>query len=136
MRIHPLLQAMSNEPQPLTSFESILSNSIARETVSRLPCSSCKQNTHVRVRRVLPAEATLPPVLVFNAGVRTADELDVWRDGREAPGSRFVAERFRVRRGSEGLLRVTTSAEPAQDGDIEYALKVRLDERSRLSSLD
>ncbi|BGP54203.1 hypothetical protein JCM8202_001336 [Rhodotorula sphaerocarpa] len=116
-------KAMSNEPQPLTSFESILSNSIARETVSRLPCSSCKQNTHVRVRRVLPAEATLPPVLVFNAGVRTADELDVWRDGREAPGSRFVAERFRVRRGSEGLLRVTTSAEPAQDGDIEYALK-------------
>jgi hypothetical protein len=53
--------------------------------------SSCKQNTHVRVRRVLPESATLPPILVVNAGVRTRAmvsrviELDKM-DGKEVDG--------------------------------------------------
>jgi PAB-dependent poly(A)-specific ribonuclease subunit 2 len=113
---------MSNEPQPSTSFPSILSSSITRETIARLPCSSCKQNTHVRVRRVLPESATLPPILVVNAGVRTADELDVWRDGREGPNSRFLSGRFRMRRGPEGLAQISAEGK-AREGDVEYALK-------------
>ncbi|TKA57450.1 hypothetical protein B0A53_00679 [Rhodotorula sp. CCFEE 5036] len=115
-------KAMSNEPQPSTSFPSILSSSITRETIARLPCSSCKQNTHVRVRRVLPESATLPPILVVNAGVRTADELDVWRDGREGPNSRFLSGRFRMRRGPEGLAQISAEGK-AREGDVEYALK-------------
>lgn len=115
-------KAMSNEPQPSTSFPSILSGSITRETIARLPCSSCKQNTHVRVRRVLPESATLPPILVVNAGVRTADELDVWRDGREGPSSRFLSGRFRMRRGPEGLAQISAEGK-AREGDVEYALK-------------
>lgn len=115
---------MSNEPQPSTTFASILATSISRETIARLPCSSCKQNTHVRVRRVLPAERALPPVLVVNAGVRTADELDVWRDGRAGTNSRFLMTSFRMRRGAEGQLQVPSDSR-AKEGDVEYSLKVR-----------
>lgn len=114
---------MSNEPQLSISFSSILSGSIARENISRLPCSSCKQNTHVRIRRVLPEGKPLPPVLVVNAGVRTADELDVWRDAREGPNSRFMSGRFRMRRGPEGMAQISADGEAAE-GDVEYALKV------------
>ncbi|GAA6000190.1 hypothetical protein JCM10207_007897 [Rhodosporidiobolus poonsookiae] len=119
-------RAMSNEPQPSTSFSSILANSIARETVARLPCSSCKQNTHVRIRRVVSdSGAPLPPVLALNAGVRTADELELWMDGRPGGASRFLRSRFRVGRGKMGepVVKDAVEGAKAEEGEVEYALR-------------
>ncbi|GAA5954496.1 hypothetical protein JCM21900_005967 [Sporobolomyces salmonicolor] len=117
-------RAMSNEPPPSTSFTSILSASIARETIARLPCSACKQNTHVRIRRALPDDSQLPPVLVFNAGVRTADELELWMDGREGEGSRFLRSRFRLGRGAGGEAVVKpVGKEGKGDDEVEYELR-------------
>ncbi|GAA5878976.1 hypothetical protein JCM1840_007400 [Sporobolomyces johnsonii] len=117
-------RAMSNEPPPSTSFTSILSASIARETIARLPCSACKQNTHVRIRRVLPDDSQLPPVLVFNAGVRTADELELWMDGREGEGSRFLRSRFRLGRGAGGEAVVKPAVKEGKgDDEVEYELR-------------
>ncbi|CEQ42977.1 SPOSA6832_04843, partial [Sporobolomyces salmonicolor] len=117
-------QAMSNEPPPSTSFTSILSASIARETIARLPCSACKQNTHVRIRRALPDDSQLPPVLVFNAGVRTADELELWMDGREGEGSRFLRSRFRLGRGAGGEAVVKPVVKEGKgDDEVEYELR-------------
>ncbi|BGP38499.1 poly(A)-specific ribonuclease [Rhodotorula kratochvilovae] len=117
-------RAMSNEPPPATSFPAILASSIVRETMARLPCSSCRQNTHVRIRRTLPAEAArLPPVLVLNAGVRTAEELELWRDGREGEGRRFVMSRFRLARGKNGEALVKKVEGEAGEGDVEYELR-------------
>ena len=119
-------QAMSNEPQPATSFSAILSSSIVRETMARLPCSSCRQNTHVRIRRTLPSDpARLPPVLTLNAGVRTAEELELWRDGREKDGSRFVLSRFRLGRAKGGGAVVKVPEGEAAEGEVEYELRVR-----------
>ncbi|GAA5924433.1 hypothetical protein JCM10213_004576 [Rhodosporidiobolus nylandii] len=121
-------RAMSNEPQPSTTFSSILSSSIARETIARLPCSSCKQNTHVRIRRVLspPEEGgPLPPVFVVNAGVRTAEELELWMDGRHGSGSRFMRSKFRIARGKSGeaLVREAVEGKAPAEGEVEYALR-------------
>ncbi|GAA5943118.1 hypothetical protein JCM3775_000652 [Rhodotorula graminis] len=117
-------RAMSNEQQPATSFSAILSSSIVRETMARLPCSSCRQNTHVRIRRTLPSDpARLPPVLTLNAGVRTAEELELWRDGRERDGSRFVLSRFRLGRGKGGGAVVKGSEGEAAEGEVEYELR-------------
>ncbi|GAA5855893.1 hypothetical protein JCM8547_000402 [Rhodosporidiobolus lusitaniae] len=131
-------RAMSNEPQPETSFSAILASSIARETIARLHCPSCMQNTHVRIRRVLPPSAAdidpaavsplnatpLPPVFVVNAGVRTAEELETWMDGRQGQGSRFLRSSFRLRRGKQGesLVKVDAKGEKGP-GEVEYALK-------------
>ncbi|GAA5974216.1 hypothetical protein JCM11641_003332 [Rhodosporidiobolus odoratus] len=121
-------RAMSNEPQPSTTFSSILSSSITRETIARLPCSSCKQNTHVRIRRVLPSPleaGPLPPVFVVNAGVRTAEELEMWMDGKEGSGSRFLKSRFRLARGENGEPLVTEAGKgkALREGQVEYALR-------------
>lgn len=126
---------MSNEPQPETTFSAILASSIARETIARLPCPSCKQNTHIRIRRVLPPPpseggdaAPLPPVFVVNAGVRTADELETWMDGRQGAGSRFLRSGFRLSRGKAGepVVRAAEDGSELQSGEVEYALRVRL----------
>lgn len=118
---------MSNEPPPQTSFAAILSASIARETMARLPCSSCRQNTHVRIRRALPPVENLPPVLALNAGVRTAEELELWRDGREKDGSRFVPGRFRLARGPNGGAIVKKAEGARKEGEeVEYELRVCL----------
>lgn len=79
--LYPRL-AMSNETKLASDFASILRASIARETIARMQCAKCKQTSHFRMRRKL-AGAHLPPVMVLNAGVRTADELQHWLDGKE-----------------------------------------------------
>ena len=95
---------MSNEPAPSTSFTSIVSSSLTRETIAKLPCSTCRQNTHIRMRRALPDVTPLPPVLVFNAGVRTADELELWMDKRSNGGDRkrWIRSKFSLGRGPGG----------------------------------
>ncbi len=96
-------KAMSNELAPASDFPSILRNSIHRETMARMVCSSCKQTNHLRLRRVL-TERALPPVLVLNAGVRTSDELEIWLDGRTAPGDRFLNPEFTIARDGDGIV--------------------------------
>ncbi|GAA5868955.1 hypothetical protein JCM16303_000318 [Sporobolomyces ruberrimus] len=97
-------RAMSNEPTPSTSFTSIVSSSLARETIAKLPCSTCRQNTHIRMRRALPDVTPLPPVLVFNAGVRTAEELELWMDkrGEGAERKRWLKSKFSLGKGQNG----------------------------------
>ncbi|KAK4051846.1 poly(A)-specific ribonuclease [Microbotryomycetes sp. JL201] len=87
--------ALSNELPPASDFASILRNSFHRENSSRMPCASCQQSTIVKVRRVI-TDAPMPPVLIVNAGVRTADELDTWLDNKLENGSRFLSPRFAV----------------------------------------
>ncbi|BGO90283.1 hypothetical protein NBRC10512_004804 [Rhodotorula toruloides] len=119
-------KAMSNEAPAPNTFSAILASSIMRETIARLPCSSCRQNTHVRVRRAIPDMAQLPPVFVVNAGVRTADELELWMDKRDgsAGSKRFLPSRFTLSKG-EGVAVVVESDKPAAGSAeaIEYELR-------------
>ncbi|SCZ99141.1 BZ3500_MvSof-1268-A1-R1_Chr3-1g05835 [Microbotryum saponariae] len=107
-------RALSNEVPPASDFTTLLRNSIHRETIARMVCSTCRQPNHLRIRRVVAETTLLPPVLVVNAGVRTSDELEVWMDGSAAAmgaGSglgaggrrRFLESRFEVRRKGEVL---------------------------------
>ena len=64
---------------------------------------------------------------MINAAVRTADELDIWSDGR-LPGlggnGRFLEPRFSVKVAPEG---VVVSADPEMEGKegfVTYELKV------------
>lgn len=127
---------MSNEAPAPNTFSAILASSIMRETIARLPCSSCRQNTHVRVRRAIPDMAQLPPVFVVNAGVRTADELELWMDKRDgsAGSKRFLPSRFTLSKG-EGVAVVVESDKPAAGSAeaIEYELRVRLNESASKS---
>lgn len=86
-------------------------------------CPSCRQTAHLRIRRVL-ADAQLPPVLVINAGVWTSDELEIWLDGRQGPGTRFLEPRFSI--GKQGDAVVVLS-QPDLDGTggVTYELRVR-----------
>lgn len=121
-------QAMSNEAPAPNTFSAILAASITRETVARLPCSSCRQNTHVRVRRAIPDMAQLPPVFVVNAGVRTADELELWMDKRDGSNGtkRFLPSRFTLSKSESATVVVGTedSADGGAEG-VEYELRVR-----------
>lgn len=114
---------MSNEPAPASDYASILRNSIHRETIARMVCSTCRQTNHLRIRRVL-AEIELPPILIINAGVRTADELEFWIDGRVGVGTRFLHPKFSI--GKQGDAVVISSDEGADtNGGIGYELRVR-----------
>jgi len=121
---------MSNEPTPSTSFTSIVSSSLARETIARLPCSTCRQNTHIRMRRALPDTTPLPPVLVFNAGVRTADELELWTDKRGDGNERkrWIRSKFSLGKGPNGEPIVTESGKKSRNkapkDSVEYELRV------------
>ncbi|KAK4698993.1 PAB-dependent poly(A)-specific ribonuclease subunit 2, partial [Phenoliferia sp. Uapishka_3] len=95
--------AMSNELPPASDFSTILRNSIHRETIARMVCPSCRLTNHLRIRRVL-TDAPLPPVMVINAGVRTSDELEIWLDGRQGAGSRFLQKAFSIRRMGEAVV--------------------------------
>lgn len=115
---------MSNELPPASDYASILRNSIHRETIARMVCTSCRQTNHLRIRRVL-ADGMLPPVLVINAGVRTSDELDIWIDGRQGPGTVFLQPRFSLGRNGDA---VVVSTQPELDKTVDgvtYELTVR-----------
>ncbi|GAA6005194.1 hypothetical protein JCM11491_002615 [Sporobolomyces phaffii] len=121
-------RAMSNEPTPSTSFTSIVSSSLARETIAKLPCSTCRQNTHIRMRRALPELTPLPPVLVFNAGVRTAEELELWMDKRTNGGDRkrWLRSKFSLGRGPNGEPIVGDTGKKAKSkakDAVEYELR-------------
>lgn len=84
-------------------------------------CQSCRQTSHLRLRRVLHDHVPLPPVLVINAGVRTSDEMEVWLDGRKGGAEgKFLEERFNIlRRGDAVQI-------GAGDGEgVTYELRVR-----------
>lgn len=117
-------QAMSNELPPASDFPSIIRNSIHRETIARMVCTACRQTNHLRVRRVL-TDAPLPPVLVVNAGVRTSDELEIWVDGRQGQGKKFVQPRFSVGRSGENVVVKGLEAGAVTDGAVTYELRVR-----------
>ena len=121
-------RAMSNELPPASDYASILRNSIHRETVARMVCPACRQANHLRIRRVL-ADAPLPPVLVINAGVRTSDELEIWLDGRQNPGSRFIQPAFAIARQGDAVVVTSQPDLVVKNGETVYALQVR----SRLS---
>lgn len=118
-------QAMSNEIPPASDFASILRNSIHRETIARMVCSACRQTNHLRVRRVL-TETPLPPVLVVNAGVRTSDELDIWVDGRQGPGKKFMQPRFSVGRNGDAIVVKGLNGKETTEGAVTYELRVNL----------
>lgn len=112
---------MSNELPPASDYASILKSSIHRETIARMVCSSCRQTNHLRIRRVL-ADVQLPPVLIVNAGVRTADELELWVDGRAGAGSRFLGNRFEI--GKQGDAVVVQSQDGGESkGGVVYELR-------------
>lgn len=117
---------MSNEVAPASDYASILRNSIHRETIARMVCSGCRQTNHLRIKRVI-GDAALPPVLVINAGVRTAGELEFWVDGRLASGVRFVQPRFSIGKlGTGETMEVKNLArsDPVPAGAIGYELRV------------
>lgn len=66
---------------------------------------------------------------MINAGVRTADELDIWSDGRLSGlngNGRFLEPRFSVRITGEGVGISTEPEMEGKDGFVTYELKVRL----------
>lgn len=113
---------MSNELPPPSDYASILRNSIHRETIARMVCGSCRQTNHLRIRRVL-ADAQLPPVMIINAGVRTSDELEMWLDGRQGAGTRFLQPRFSIGKQGDAVV-VLSQAGKEESGGVTYELKV------------
>ncbi|KAM0788388.1 hypothetical protein ACM66B_001526 [Microbotryomycetes sp. NB124-2] len=116
-------KALSNELAPANDFASILRNSFHRENSSRMPCASCHQSTIVKTKRVM-TDAPLPPVLVVNAGVRTADELETWIDNKHDTGSRFLSPRFAIVKQdtSVGVTCLTRNQEAPADS-VVYELR-------------
>jgi PAB-dependent poly(A)-specific ribonuclease subunit 2 len=115
---------MSNEVAPASDFAAIVRNSIQREAIGRMVCSSCRQTNHLRIKRVV-GDSPLPPVLVMNAGVRTADELDVWVDNRLGQGIRFMTPRFAAKTNADAIDVKSLSAEDAVPaGAAVYELRV------------
>lgn len=114
---------MSNELPPASDYPSILRNSIHRETIARMVCNACRQTNHLRIRRVL-GETPLPPVLVINAGVRTSDELDIWVDGRQGAGKRFMQPRFSVGRNGDNVVVKGLEGGETTEGAVTYELRV------------
>lgn len=86
-------------------------------------CTACRQTNHLRIRRVL-AETPLPPVLVINAGVRTSDELDIWVDGRQGAGKRFMQPRFSVGRNGDNVVVKGLEGGETTEGAVTYELRV------------
>lgn len=114
---------LSNEAPPPSDFLSVLGGSIARESISKTLCSACKRVSHLRVKRQFPVDssspsATLPPLLSLNAGVKTADHLDLWQDGPQ-PGQHFLPSSFFV---ATNTPEVVISDTP-DDNSVEYRLK-------------
>jgi PAB-dependent poly(A)-specific ribonuclease subunit 2 len=122
---NPPSQAMSNELPPASDYASLLRNSIHRETIARMVCPSCRQSNHLRIRRVL-SDAPLPPVLVVNAGVRTSDELDIWVDGRQGAGTRFLGPRFEIGKRGDAIVIGSGAEGERVEGGVMYELRVRL----------
>lgn len=114
---------LSNEPLPPSDFLSVLRNSIIRKNVNKTVCRACKQLSHVTVKRDLflpgPGQASLPPLLSINTGVKTADHLDLWQDG---PGlhDRFLRPSFAVVSDSPAVTLVERATQP---NHIEYRLQ-------------
>ena len=138
---------MSNEIAPASDFAAILRKSIQRETIARMVCTVCRQSNHLRIKRVvqqttsstnplgtsissiIAQENQLPPCLVINAGVRTADELDIWSDGRLAGlngNGRFLEPRFSIKVTGEGVDITTDPTLEGKEGFVTFELKVCL----------
>lgn len=134
---------MSNEVAPASDYATILRNSIHRETIARMVCTICRQSNHLRIKRIVqqysntapttPGHPTpreenqMPPCLVINAGVRTADELDIWSDGR-LPGlagnGKFLEPKFSVKVGGDAVVVSTDPAVEGITGYVTYELRV------------
>ncbi len=108
---------MSNEVTPASDFATIIRNSLHRESIARMVCTSCRQSNHLRIKRVFP-DIPLPPVLIVNAGVRTSDELDFWID-RDQP---FLKPKFSINTANDSLVVMS----PANVDHTVYELSVRL----------
>lgn len=120
-------RAMSNETTPASDFATIVRNSLSRESVARMTCSTCRQSHHLRIKRILSDAAPLPPVLIMNAGVRTADELEFWTDGRQGEGRRFLESRFYIGKETAtdgGLVVSSPESSEGQTGVAVYELRV------------
>lgn len=69
------------------------------------------------------ADAQLPPVMIINAGVRTSDELEMWLDGRQGAGTRFLQPRFSIGKQGDAVV-VLSQAGKEESGGVTYELKV------------
>ena len=121
-------QAMSNEHPPSADFQSILRASLSRETTTKTTCSSCRQPTHLRVRRILSRTdgAFLPPVLAINAGVHTPEHVGIWLDRR---GERFLLPRIGISPDGDNIEVSSESNDAQTTGSAGtktiYGLRVR-----------
>ncbi|KAG8769786.1 poly(A)-specific ribonuclease [Ceratobasidium sp. 428] len=85
------------KPPSGTTFASLLSASILRETTHRSVCQSCRQQATFRTQRIVPASA-LPPVLAVNTALLTDDAAGVWR----SKGQSFLEPRVEIGCGRDG----------------------------------
>ncbi|KAG8743574.1 poly(A)-specific ribonuclease [Ceratobasidium sp. 414] len=84
-------------PSSGTTFASLLSASILRETTHRSVCQSCRQQATFRTQRIVPASA-LPPVLAVNTALLTDDAAGMWR----TKGQAFLEPQVEVGCGRDG----------------------------------
>ncbi|KAG8722933.1 poly(A)-specific ribonuclease [Ceratobasidium sp. 394] len=87
----------SRKPPAGTTFASLLSASILRETTHRSTCQSCRQQATFRTQRIVPASA-LPPVLAVNTALLTDDAASMWR----TKGQTFLEPQVEVGCGRDG----------------------------------
>jgi hypothetical protein len=76
----------------------------------------------LRVRRTIsaPLQENLPPLLAINAGVKSADHLDVWQDSRNG-ATRFLQDKFSVQADSDGSIAFSAASNAA--GAVSYELR-------------
>lgn len=111
-------------------FLSVLQASAVRENSYRSQCANCKNSVFLRSFRRLThgSERDLPCVLAINAGVKSAEQLEMWQD-RQSGGNtfnRFLPTAFKARPHSSGVEYGNCSLDSLaalKEGEIAYALR-------------
>ena len=80
-------------------FASTLRYSLLRQTTHKATCQSCKQFTSFSSKRSISSR-DLPPILAVNAGVYSAESLEIWLDARNET---FLKPRVRIQGQVEGM---------------------------------
>lgn len=111
-----------------SDFTTVIAASIARETTTKTVCATCRQPTHLRVRRSLVPDLeneVMPALLAINAGVHTSEHVALWMDG--SAGERFVKERIGLaKEGDSVLVTDETGREVVErERKVIYELKAR-----------
>ena len=90
-------------------------------------CTECKAQVHLRLQRTwnTAADLPLPPLLAINAGVKTAEHLEMWQDASAGPDKHYLKQRFGVVKAGQTMLLTdeTSNTSTSSEHKASYALR-------------